>query len=36
MHLVALNEILVIFEVAGWICDVLLDVIVQIPAEILI
>lgn len=36
MHLVALDEILVIRKVAGWIFDVLLDVIVQIPAEILI
>lgn len=36
MHLVTLNEILVILKVAGWICDVRLDIIVQIPAEILI
>lgn len=36
MHLVALNEILVVLKVTGWISDVRLNIIVQIPAEILI
>lgn len=36
MHLIALYEILVILEVPGRICDIRLDIIIQIPAEILI
>lgn len=36
MHLIALNKVLIIFKVPGWVCDVRLDIIVQIPAEVLI
>lgn len=36
MHLIALNEILIILKICGWICDVAVNILVQIPAEILI
>lgn len=36
MHLIALNKVLVIFKVPGWVCDVRLDIIIQIPAEVLV
>lgn len=36
MHFVALNEILVIFQVSGRVCDVRPDVVIQVPAEVLI
>lgn len=36
MHLIALNEIVIILKILGRICDVPVNIMVQIPAEILI
>lgn len=36
MHFVALNEVLVLLEICGRVSDVRPDVLIQVPAEVLV
>lgn len=36
MHFVALNEVLILLEICGRVSDVRPDVLIQVPAEVLV